>query len=95
MSVRSKPHSIEAFVHAAFIGAAIALFLFLICWAGDAIGFYPPAGRLIDLISASAEMRTHDAFWRGAASAALFGAVVAALIAFGAESVARMQGRRR
>lgn len=95
MTVRSSPNALLALVHAAFIGAAVALFLFLICWAGDATGFYPPAGRLIDLISTSGEFRTHDLFWRGAASAALFGAVVAALIAFGADSFARIQNRRR
>jgi hypothetical protein len=77
-------------LHSAFLGAAITLFIFVLCWAGEATGFYPPASRLIELITSSSEIRSHNAFWRGAASAALVGAVVAALIAFCAQGLTRV-----
>lgn len=95
MTARLRPHPADALMHAAFVGAAIALFIFILCWAGEATGFYPPAGNWIELITSGAELRTHDAFWRGAGSAALFGAIVAALIAFCADGLARIAQRRR
>jgi hypothetical protein len=89
MTTRSGQNPGYLLLHAAFVGAAITLFIFVLCWAGEATGFYPPASRLIEFITSSSEIRSHNAFWRGAASAALFGAVVAALIAFCAQSLAR------
>ena len=94
MTARSRPNPGDVLLHAAFVGAAIALFIFILCWAGEATGFYPPAGKWIDLITQSAEIRTHGAFWRGAASAALLGAALAALIAFCADGLARNSRRR-
>lgn len=95
MTTRSGQNPGYLLLHAAFLGAGTTLFIFVLCWAGEATGLYPPASRLIELITSSSEIRSHNAFWRGAASAALFGAVVAALIAFWAQGSTRAAGTDR
>jgi hypothetical protein len=80
--------------HALILGAAIALFLFILCWAGEATGAYPPAGDLIDFMTGATERRSADVFWRGAGSAAVAGAVIAALIALSADGLSRLSKRR-
>lgn len=93
----ARPAGVPALnlLHALAVGSAVALFLFILCWAGEATGFYPPASRLVELFSDSAAVRTPDTFWRGAASAVLLGAVVGALIAMCSDTLGRLSRRRR
>jgi hypothetical protein len=94
MIAHTQRSFLGAAVHALFVGAAVALFLFILCWAGEATGFYPPAANLIELFNSAAEFRQGDAFLRGAASAAVLGAVVGALIAMCSEGLNRLTKRR-
>lgn len=94
MTTRSIAATTGAALHALFLGAAVALFVFILCWAGEASGFYPPASRLIELFSDAAELRSVDTFGRGAGSAAALGAVIGALIALCGDALAGFSKRR-
>lgn len=90
MSNHVKPRPPLGLIHAIFLGAAAAVFLFILLWSGEASGYLPPQGAsLIQLITNTSDIRSTDAFWQGAGSAALAGAVIGALIMFCADGLSR------
>jgi hypothetical protein len=69
------------FVHALVVGAAVLGALFIICWAGDALGLVPATHRFIWLFTDASETGSIDALASGLPWAIAFGALSGAILA--------------
>jgi hypothetical protein len=71
-------------LHALVVGAAVLGFLFVLCWAGDAVGidaYVPTTHRFVSIFTASPETSSPAALIGGLPWAAAFGAVAGAAVA--------------
>jgi hypothetical protein len=83
-------------VHALVVGAAVLGFLFILCWAGDAVGidaYVPTTHRFVSIFTAASETSSPAALAGGLPWALAFGAVAGAALALFANAF-QFLGRR-
>ncbi len=68
-------------LHAVAVGAATLGFLFVLLWAGEALGIGPSTDALIEALAGSAREASLHALIRGIPMALLLGAVGGAMLA--------------
>ncbi len=69
-------------LHAVAVGAAVLGFIFILCWAGEAVGFVPSTHRFVSIFTANAETSSVSALGEGLPLALAFGAIAGASLAF-------------
>jgi hypothetical protein len=68
-------------LHAIAVGAAVVGFLFVLLWAGDALGFIPATHRFVSVFTTNPETSSVSALAEGLPLAVAFGALTGALLA--------------
>lgn len=68
-------------LHAIAVGAAVLGFLFVLCWAGEALGFVPATHRFVSIFTGTTEGSTSEALVKGLPWAIGIGALTGALVA--------------
>jgi hypothetical protein len=81
-------------VHAIAVGAAVLAFLFVLFWAGEAIGL-APAIQFVSVFSGAVEASSVTALAQGLPWAIGLGGLTGALVAFFSNAFQFLGGRRR
>lgn len=87
MSDAVAPHAAAArtsrmgLLHAIVVGAAVLGFLFIVLWAGEAVGFAPTTHRFVAIFAGDGEPASVSVLGRGLPFALGLGAAAGALLA--------------
>lgn len=80
-TVPVEPGRRMGLLHAIAVGAAVLGFLFVLFWAGDALGFVPATHRFLSIFTSNPETSSVSALAEGLPMALIVGALTGALLA--------------